>query len=179
MTNLQLKILHIARREIGIDEPDWRTILRSIGHVQSSKDLTNSDFEDVMAYLEGRGYRQPGKPADYWRQTIDARGTAADRRQVFLIEQLIPSSGYELAGLCHRFSDGRTDDVSHLRPREAHGLIEMLKAVGKRSEIRDQRSEIRDQKSAHLDLTSDLCPLTSGPTPDLCPLTSDPQPDLW
>lgn len=168
MTNLQLKILHIARREVGIDEPDWRTILRSIGHVQSSKDLTNSDFEDVMAYLEGRGYRHPGKPADYWRSTIDARGTAADRRQVFLIEKLIDGSGYELAGLCHRFSDGRTDDVSHLRPREAHNLIEMLKNVKSRRSTTDH-TDSTDHSDPFLPSVSSV--------PSVVSTSSDP--DLW
>lgn len=133
MTLPQLQILHIARRQLRLDDPDYRTILRSIARVASSKDLTHRGFEDVMAYLESVGFRHEGKPETYWRDCQDARGRRADRRQVFLIESLIPASGYALPGLCRRVSHDRTDQVTRLTPSEAHNMIEMLKSVAART----------------------------------------------
>jgi hypothetical protein len=44
------------------------------------------------------------------------------------IEELAAAQKYDLAGLCRRFSDDRVARVDKLMPREAHKLIEGLKA---------------------------------------------------
>lgn len=143
MTNDQLRMLAIARRQAerhtggAFDEAQYRLLLRNVGRVKpdgaghvTAKGLSNAGLDSVMAYLEEHcGYRQSGKPANYWRD-----GAAATlRRQVHLIRGLAAASSYPLAGLVRRFSGDRTDDVERLTPAEASDLIEMLKDSNRRA----------------------------------------------
>lgn len=52
----KLAIIHVAKRQLGLDEDTYRTILLKIGGVSSSKDLTPSAFDAVMGYFEYIGF---------------------------------------------------------------------------------------------------------------------------
>jgi hypothetical protein len=160
MTPLQLKILHIAKRDRGIDEADWRTILRSIARVQSSKDLTNAGFEDVMAYLEAQGYRQPGKPETYWRSRSGQREREeVTSRQVHMIGALAREAGIGMEGFCRRMSNGQTDQPELLSYQEAYNVIEALKAIIAR--------KATDPLSGTLTLPEPACLVPAEPNPEL------------
>jgi phage gp16-like protein len=131
----QIKLVHVAKRQLGLDEADYRQILLDVAGVGSSKDLTPRGFEDLMAHFEHRGFRRPSGaegPADYWRMKKFQRGIKADARQVHLISQLAAGTNYRLGGLCMRFSQGRTERPAELTAKEASQLIEMLKSAGAR-----------------------------------------------
>lgn len=140
ITNRQLQILHIARRTVErlsngtFDEAAYRTTLRSLGRVESSKDLDQQGFEDVMAYLESHGFTQDKSPADYWQNIVANRGRFASSRQVHEINRLARLQRYELPALCKRWSGGRCWTPSKLIPAEAYKLIEMLKSCVARSD---------------------------------------------
>ena len=138
MSNEQIKLVKIAQRELGLDDGEYRLVLRNIGNVESCKSLTQRAFEDVMAFFESRGFQHQNFSPDYWQGRVQRRGRYADPRQVHHIEQLVKRTRYSLAGLCLRFSDGRVDEASKLRPDEAHRLIEMLKSAGKREQQANQ-----------------------------------------
>ena len=58
----QLILIHTAKRQIqkldeNFDDAAYRTVLRSIAHVESSKDLDNKSFEQVMAWFESVGFK--------------------------------------------------------------------------------------------------------------------------
>jgi len=129
-TSLQLRLIHIAYRQAGLEEEHYRLILANVAGVPSAKDLTQASFEDVMAVLEDSGFRDRGKPADYWRGKVASRGRQCGERMAYKIHELAgQQSHYAMAGLCRRVSAGRTEAVEGLRPREAWNLIELLKAV--------------------------------------------------
>jgi hypothetical protein len=139
MTPKQLQLIHTAARSLGIEEGEYRLILLNIGHVHSSKDLTQVGLEDVMAHFEERGFRQNrcGRIHPfYWRQIRDNRIAFADSRQVHMIGALHAEleQGYTLEGLCMRHTHGRTDRPEKLTPREASNLIEALKAMKARAD---------------------------------------------
>ncbi|MGB7158158.1 MAG: phage protein GemA/Gp16 family protein [Tepidisphaeraceae bacterium] len=140
MTSTQIQLVQIARRQLDLDEADYRQVLRDVGGVASCKQLTNEAMEDVMAHFEHMGFRMTGgKPADYWRQKTFNRGIFVDARQVHLIRELsaqIPR--YTLPGMCLRFTHGRTDDVTKLSMKEAFNLHEMLK----KAIARERASEV-------------------------------------
>lgn len=134
MTPSQIQTVQIARRQLHLDEADYRQILREVGKVSgenpSCKSLTNRSFEDVMAHFEHMGFRHVNKPEDYWRKKTFNRGIFSGSREVDLIERLsrqLPR--YKLGGLCLRFSDGRVERPDQLSAKEAHQLIEMLKSA--------------------------------------------------
>jgi len=65
----QIKALHVAARQVGLDEADRRLIQRNIGGFYSAADKTASrqGFIAVMAFLEKRAGGQLGRAdSGYW-----------------------------------------------------------------------------------------------------------------
>jgi hypothetical protein len=116
----------------GLNDPQYRTLLRSVAGVESCKSLDNPGVEDVMAVLEGMGFAShPGGPT-YWRDKVDRRGSRVNERMVHLIRELAAGGRYDLAAMVRRQTGNRTDVVEQLLPREAWMLIEALKAINTR-----------------------------------------------
>jgi hypothetical protein len=133
-TKKQLALLHIAYKRAGLNEQQYRNVLRNAAGVESGRQLSNLDFENVMAVIEDSGFRDERFAADYWRAKVAARGYLCGERMAHKIGELAPRQRYPLAALFGKFSDGRTEELAKLRPREAWNLIEMLKAVVEREE---------------------------------------------
>jgi hypothetical protein len=109
MSPAQLKMIHVAKRQACLTDDAYRTILRTVGGVESSKDLTQGTFEEVMAILEethGQG--------TYWRDR--SRGFFANPRMVHKIGELFaqyqeltahedPARTYKLPDLAARISE--------------------------------------------------------------------------
>ena len=128
-TNLELKMVHVAARQAGLGEEQYRMVLRNAGGVASSKELTQAGLEDVMSVFEDGGFRHQGKPENYWRNKVAMRGTFCGDRLAHKIAELAARQQYALEGLCRRVSGERVGIVARLTPREALNLVELLKAV--------------------------------------------------
>lgn len=133
-TPLQLKLIHVAARQVGLNDAAYRVLLRNVADAKSAKDLGQAEYEDVMAVMEDQGFRTLGQPDDYWRGKVRRRDFEAGPRMVRKIEAMAAETNYKVAGLCMRFSLGRTDRVEQLSPLEAYNAVEMLKAVIERRE---------------------------------------------
>jgi len=132
----QLKLIHLARRQTGMEDADYRTGLRSIAGVESSKDLTLTSFEDILAWLESCGFRDT-RGERYWRDLVDRRSRAANPRQMHIINALAAQLAakqvtYPLKFFVLQMSGQRTDKAEHLTPHEAEQVIEALKAISRR-----------------------------------------------
>lgn len=133
MTNPQIRLIKMAVRQLGIDDADYRTALRSIAGVDSCKDLTEVGFEDVLAWLESCGWRDKDRSATHWRDLQANRSRFASSRQLHAIYDLAQEMDPPLlAGMVRRMSGNRVDQPSKLRPAEAYNLIEALKAMRSR-----------------------------------------------
>lgn len=58
----QIKLLHVAARELNLDDDLYREILRQEARVQSSKDLDWAGFDRVMKRFKKLGFKKTGKP---------------------------------------------------------------------------------------------------------------------
>lgn len=125
----QIKLVQIARRQLGLEEADYRLILRNLGGVESTTKLTHRGMEDVMAFFEARGFVDRLHGPGYWQRQRDAEGG----REIRLIKQLAAESAYPLAALCQRHSHHRTSELTELNAMERYELIEMLKASNNRA----------------------------------------------
>jgi len=143
-TTQQFRLIHVAARQAGLDDGLYRLVLRNVGGVKSSKELTQAGFEDVMAVFEDSGFREIGKPPTYWRDKVSIRGVFCGERMARKITELAAEQGYALAGLCRRFSNDRVEGVDKLKPRQAWKLIEMLKAVVDRNQQAASESRISE-----------------------------------
>lgn len=151
MTNEQIKLIHVAARQVGLIDQDgdaarYRLMLSNVGGVESSKQLTNEGLEDCMALMEDMGFSMQRErqierasfmgvkgsirpQSTYWRDRVARRSRFANSRMVWKILELAKEQRYELAAMCRRTSEGRVDDPEQLTPREAWNLIEGFKAI--------------------------------------------------
>lgn len=145
MTPAQIKLVHIARRQVeklsdGVfDEASYQMALRNCGVRPdaagrcSSKQLTQAGFEKVLSLMEELGFRDK-QGDEHWRNRNAARTGYATSRQVWEINQLAPASKYPLYAMCRRISNGQHGTPDKLTSAQAAKLIEALKAVAGRSQ---------------------------------------------
>lgn len=131
LTPLQTKLIHIAKKEANLNDAQYRMLLNNVAGVESSKLLSQSAYEDVMAVMELRGFRMAGQAENYWQRKMAMRGES-NLRMSAKIHELVKESRYELAALCGRFSEHRADCPEKMLPAEQWNLIEMLKASSAR-----------------------------------------------
>lgn len=62
--------IHVAKKQIGMDDDSYRAMLRSVGGVESAKDLSASGATRVLRHLEQSGFK-PTRPATSNRPLAD------------------------------------------------------------------------------------------------------------
>ncbi len=156
----QRKLIHVAKRQLGMDEETYREMLRNVAGVSSSTELTLQMFQAVIDHLVSCGFKKTPGEYDYsgfvaykekWRKTGMRPGMATPG-QLASIEAAwdhmrwywAPDEGFgnrELAlrgFLRKRFG---ASDLRFLNFDQAHGCIEALKAIqGRRKSGREQGS---------------------------------------
>lgn len=83
VTKKQIALLHVAKRDLGLTDDDYRAILARYGRAESAADLTQSGFTAVMKYLTALGFR-----STWTQRTYGYRPTMATPPQVDLIRSL-------------------------------------------------------------------------------------------
>lgn len=155
MTNRQLQIIHTAKRSLGYEDADYRLVLKNIAGVQSSKQLDQKGFELVMAFFESVGFEYKahgahsvGSPSErqqtYWQSKADRQPRYVSERELRMIEQLQNQSPYKPESMVRRMSNGRTDRVTELYPKEGYALIEALKKIVDREANKRSTTENTD-----------------------------------
>ena len=139
LTRSQIAILHVARRELALDEDSYRAALLAHGGVSSARDLDYGGFRAVMRHFEACGFRRRTPPPE----TPPPQDTAIGRRmaspgQIRKIYALWYSLGpsYNRPGkekqalrafLTRRF---RISHENFLTVEKARSVIEALKRMG-------------------------------------------------
>ena len=82
-TRKQLALIHVARKQLGLTDERYRGILRTVAHVESSKDLDRQGFELVMQTMAALGFR-----SDFTRNFYGHRRGMATPAQVSDIRRL-------------------------------------------------------------------------------------------
>ena len=145
VTNKQLKLIHIAARQAGLivkkDDHRYRLLLAhykgSNGKpARSSKQLNNSQIEDLLAICESMGW-DSGRGDTYFRDKSAAHGTFASFAQQAAILHLRSDLGWtadNLKGFICRMTSANKFSVAELASKEASNIIEALKNMFLRSE---------------------------------------------
>jgi phage gp16-like protein len=60
-----IRLIHVAKRDLSLDDDTYRSILQRFGRKESSSDLTVPELEQVLEHLKRSGFkvRSKGKPA--------------------------------------------------------------------------------------------------------------------
>jgi phage gp16-like protein len=88
MSRATLAKIHIAKKELGLDDATYRAMLQTYGGVTSSKDLTAIGAAKVLAHLERAGFKP--KAAAHGKRPRTTSDRAALIRKV---EALLADAG--------------------------------------------------------------------------------------
>lgn len=83
ITKKQTALLHVAKRDLGLSDDDYRAILARYGKAESAADLDVAGFNHVMRYLTACGFR-----STWTKRTYGYRPTMATPPQVDIIRSL-------------------------------------------------------------------------------------------
>lgn len=114
----QLAQIHIAKKELGMDDDTYRAMLWTCARVESSKDLDYAGRLKVLEHLKGRGWKN--------KQT-KPRVTEHKQLQINKIEALIADMSLSWAyadGLAKRMY--KRDKVQWCDAKELQGIIAAL-----------------------------------------------------
>ncbi|WP_051013724.1 regulatory protein GemA [Pararhodospirillum photometricum] len=79
----QNKIIHLAKNKLGLEDEDYRAILKRVAGVDSSRDLDANGFQALMRAFEGLGFVSTAAKRNY-----GVRPGMASPRQVDLMRAL-------------------------------------------------------------------------------------------
>lgn len=128
----KLAVIHVAKKQLDLDEDDYRAMLRSEAGVDSARDLDEAGARRVMLWFENHGFKRDGK----------AKGTAADRRPIVKKARALWISLHQLDEVTNpadkaldAFARSITGkDTLHFATNgEAAKVVEALKAWGERA----------------------------------------------
>ena len=83
INDAKVRLIHVARRQLGLTEEDYRAVLGLYGGVERSGDLDGQGFTAVMSRFEQLGFRSTSA-----RRPLAARLGMASPGQVALIRQI-------------------------------------------------------------------------------------------
>ncbi len=83
ITAKQIRLIQVAKRELKLEDEDYRTILARYGNVASAADLDAQGFDYVMRYFTALGFR-----STWTKRTFGNRAGMATPAQVDLIRSL-------------------------------------------------------------------------------------------
>lgn len=83
--NRTLAAIHVAKKDIRLEDDDYRAMLRSEGGVDSARDLDPRGAGRVMLWFENHGFKRDAR-----------KGTSGDRRPIVLKARALWISLYQL-----------------------------------------------------------------------------------
>lgn len=83
ITQKQIALLHVAKKELALDDDTYRAVLARFGGVESAADLGQPGFTAVIKYFTALGFR-----STWTQRTYGYRPTMATPPQVDLIRSL-------------------------------------------------------------------------------------------
>jgi hypothetical protein len=128
VTSGQLALIHVAKKELGLQDEDYRSILELYGGFSSSKHLTLEGFERVMNHLERLGFKSTNAkpPANAPDRDPDGLPYPAQLKMIeHLFEQLCFTETARRGGFCRRVIKKPWPQTR----AEANKIFEALKAM--------------------------------------------------
>ena len=128
----RLAIIHLAKKQLGLDDEAYRAILSGAG-VLSAKDIeTDLQFNTVMGAFMRLGFLPSGHKVNKNRSAVPNSPGMISRRQEFYIKGLwaLASRAKDeksLRSMVKRI--GKVDDISFLSRRAASALILALRDI--------------------------------------------------
>ena len=125
----KLAVIHIVKRELGLDDDVYRTILQREAGVRSAKDLDEKGFRHLMRYFAGsKHYR------------INQYGLTF--RQKLFIKHLVDDLGWNIQHFKNFLNKYyKKTELDRLTKKEANKVIESLKNILKHEKDFNDKSQ--------------------------------------
>ncbi|OHX21222.1 gp16 family protein [Chromobacterium sphagni] len=127
MRNPALAMIHIAKKELGLDDETYRAMLLSVGGAASSKDLTQDGIDRVLTHMKRCGWKPKRKAADKPR-VGESRQSLINKAEALLAEAGRP---WDYADAMAQRMYG-VERAGWLAPVQLHGLVAALTYDAKR-----------------------------------------------
>ena len=125
--NRKLARIHIAKRDLGLDEETYRGMLDALFGRTSAKDLTDAELDQLIEHLVAHGWDGARRARRRRRPTLDPQS-----RKIWALWYRLEGAGAidsasaeALAGFTARMTGKR--DLAALGGKEKSKLIEALK----------------------------------------------------
>lgn len=130
--------IHIAKKQLGMDEGTYRDMLWGVARVRSSKDLDHAGRAKVLAHLKACGFKSappkqgtPGRPRNMNHPT---RGAMLGKVEALLLDAGRPWA-YAHSMVQHMF---QVADVAFCHEGQLHDLVAALEVDKRRRAARGQ-----------------------------------------
>ena len=139
----RLAKIHVARKELALDDDDYRAILKRVTGKTSSAGLTPSEMDSALAEFQRLGWvPKRKKGGKKWRPTSER----SDIRYIFVLWRLLNQAGVVERGphalnsfVCgpkfHKKHSDAPTDVNFLTIERAQDVIEALKDLCRRNHV--------------------------------------------
>ena len=135
MTKAALAKIHIAKKEMGLDDFSYREILKRVtGHSSSAK-MNDNQRGDVVEEFKRMGWKPKQRAkGNNWRKQSDN----PHHRKIWALGKELDKRGYwhsEWKEALRMFVKSETgvDDIDWLETKQASNVIEALKSIVRRS----------------------------------------------
>ncbi len=139
ITKKQLALIHIAKNQLGLSDPEYRALLAEFG-VKSSKDLTNPQFDRVMKKFQADGFVPINNATRTTPRTTPERAKAPMMRKIGAILNELNLTWAYADGIARRMFG--VDKVDWVHPDQLHAVVTALvkKQQRERSNISKQQA---------------------------------------
>ena len=121
-----VKLIQIARRDLGLDDPTYRTVLLSAGKASSTKEMAIPMLEAVLERMKASGFKVRPKAGDRIQAVYpEARKVRALWLFLHHLGEVRDPSETALAAYVKRMV--KVDDLRWARGKRVEALIETLK----------------------------------------------------
>jgi len=126
--------IHIAKKELGLDDETYREVLSSEFGVWSSKDLNNEKALKLIRIFKNKGWKPKLKPKKYDDQKGDIySATPVQKRMIEAMWHDLYRGNDETKHLRQfLFNHFKISDIKFLDRRIVYDVIEALKSIQKR-----------------------------------------------
>jgi hypothetical protein len=128
----KIALLHVAKRQLGLDDDAWRDLLRSWGEVESSAALTERGFTFVMLRLEQLDFRSTRNFGD--RPGMASSAQIGFIRSMWLRIEPDDAGEAKLNAWLERFH--RVSALRFVDARRAQSVITALRSMSSRRQDR-------------------------------------------
>jgi len=124
-------IIHVAKKQLGLDDDAYRAILSRAG-LTSSKDIkTAKQFNTVMTAFQSLGFKSTSHASRRMNTVVGARGMISKRQEYYIRGLWLLASRFKdeasLRKIIKRI--GKVDDISFLKKRSASAVILALRDI--------------------------------------------------